>query len=350
MAHRIRLIDIADRLNLTKVSVSKALRDHPDISRETRELVKVTAAEMGYSPNLVARSLSSSRSFTLGVIVPKVAHTFFASVLDAVQKEATRMGYGTILAVSDENAQLEAQHIDRLLSMRVDGLLISVTQEPPVLAVYERVREMGVPLVFFDRKIDGIGFSSVTVDDREGAFQATSWLIRQGHREIAHIAGAPSVEIGKQRRAGYVEALEAHGIPLREDWILEGGFDEQHGYRSILEILKRGAIPSAIFAVTHPVALGVRAALWEQHESLLEQIALVSFGDGSIHDFFFSPHTCVQQPTADMGRLAVRRLMREIQSETELAPESIVLPTRVVPATRRGDASAHLARATTFTL
>src|SRR5690625_1854009 len=125
MSKRVRLIDIAERLNITKVSVSKALRDHPDISRETRELVNKTADEMGYSPNLLARSLSSRKSLTLGVVVPKIAHTFFASVIDAIQSEATDAGYGIVLAVSNETAELEGRHIERLLSMRVDGLLVS---------------------------------------------------------------------------------------------------------------------------------------------------------------------------------------------------------------------------------
>ncbi|MEX0748082.1 MAG: LacI family DNA-binding transcriptional regulator, partial [Rhodothermales bacterium] len=116
MAKRVRLVDIAERLNITKVSVSKALRDHPDISKETRALVKKMAAEMGYSPNLLARSLSSRRTHTLGVVVPKIAHTFFASVIDAIQDEATQLGYGIVLAVSNERADLERQHIERLLA------------------------------------------------------------------------------------------------------------------------------------------------------------------------------------------------------------------------------------------
>ena len=140
MAKRVRLVDIAERLNITKVSVSKALRDHPDISRQTRELVKKTAAEMGYSPNLLARSLSSQKTNTLGVVVPKIAHTFFATAIDAIQEEATRLGYGIVLAVSNEQSDLERQHIERLLAMRVDGLLISVSQEEPDVEIYKRIR------------------------------------------------------------------------------------------------------------------------------------------------------------------------------------------------------------------
>ena len=145
---RVRLIDIAERLNLTKVSVSKALRDHPDISSKTRELVKQTADQMGYTPNLVARSLSSQRSNTLGVVVPKIAHTFFATAIEAIQGAANRNGYGILLAVSHESADLESQHIERLLEMRVDGLLVSVSKERPRLETYRHVCDMKTPLVF----------------------------------------------------------------------------------------------------------------------------------------------------------------------------------------------------------
>ncbi|WP_243664366.1 LacI family DNA-binding transcriptional regulator [Rhodothermus marinus] len=184
---RVRLADIAERLNLSKVSVSKALRDHPDISKETRELVKKTAAEMGYLPNLLARSLSSRRSYTLGVVVPKIAHAFMATVVDAIQETATQRGYGIVLAVSQERADLERQHIERLLAMRVDGLLVSVSQQELISKCTSGCGRWACRSCFFDRAIEGLGFSSVIVDDREGAYRAIEYVIRKGYRKIAHV-------------------------------------------------------------------------------------------------------------------------------------------------------------------
>ena len=334
MASRVRLIDIAQRLNITKVSVSKALRDHPDISRETRALVKKMAAEMGYSPNLLARSLSSRRTHTLGVVVPKIAHTFFASVIDAIQEHATQHNYGIVLAVSNESSDLERQHIERLLAMRVDGLLISVSQQAPDLEIYERVRSMKVPLVFFDRRIDGLPFSSVTVDDEGGARQAIEYLIRQGHRKIAHIAGTSDTEIGRRRRRGYEEALKANGIEPYEPWIIEGGFDEQHGYQACRQILALESLPDAVFVVTYPVGLGARAAMQEADPLLPDRIELVSFGAGGFDEFYTYPHYCIQQPTSRMGAEAVRLLLEEIDALDEhdetLEPREIMLETRLM--------------------
>lgn len=334
MANRVRLIDIAERLNITKVSVSKALRDHPDISKDTRALVKRTAAEMGYSPNLLARSLSSRRTYTLGVVVPKIAHTFFSSVIDAIQEHATQRNYGIILAVSNERADLEAQHIERLLSMRVDGLLISVSQQKPDLDVYGRVRSMRVPLVFFDRRIEELAFSSVTVDDEVGARRAIEYLIDQGHRKIAHIAGTSDTEIGRRRRIGYEQALHAHGIALYEPWIIEGGFDEIHGYEACKKLLEQERLPDIIFVVTYPVGLGARAALKEANPSLLDRIELVSFGAGGFDEFYTYSHYCIRQPTHEMGAEAVRLLLEEIEALEEddeiPEPRRITLETQLM--------------------
>lgn len=333
---RVRLADIADRLGITKVSVSKALRDHPDISKETRALVKKTAAEMGYSPNLLARSLSSQKSNTLGVVVPKIAHTFFASVIDAIQEEATDAGYGIVLAVSNERAELERQHIERLLAMRVDGLLVSVSQEAPQLEVYEKVSLMKVPLVFFDRRLEGLPFSSVTVDDRDGACRAVEHMLAQGYRRIAHVAGSPDTQIGRERRRGYEEALTAHGIALDPALIAEGGFDERYGYEACQQILEATSPPEVFFAVTFPVSLGIRAALQDRDPALLGRTQIISFGDGGFDEFSIFPYYCVRQPTQEMGRAAVRLLLGEIESLSETGqlssdPVHQILTTTIVP-------------------
>lgn len=313
MIKKVRLVDIANRLGLTKVSVSKALRDHSDISQDTRELVKKTAAEMGYTPNLLARSLSSRRSHTLGVVVPKIAHTFFSSVIDAIQEAATERGYGIVLAVSNETASLERQHIERLLSMRVDGLLVSVSKEAPDLEIYERVRQMGVPLVFFDRQIPGLGFGSVTVNDRDAARRATEHMIGLGHRSIAHVAGTGEVEIGRERRAGYEEALRNHDLPIREDLIVTGGFDEWHGYRAMLELLDQEDVPDAVLAVTLPVGIGVHGALKERAPELLDKVYLVSFGEGTLVEFSSVSDAYVRQPTREIGRQALSLLLGQVE-------------------------------------
>ena len=339
MGQRIRLSDIADRLKITKVTVSKALRDHPDISRATRALVKKTAEEMGYSPNYLARSLSSRKTRTIGVVVPKIAHSFFSSIIDAIQSHATDEDYGVILAVSNENSDLERQHIERLLAMRVDGLLVSVSQQAADPEIYRMVRTMGVPLVFFDRRLDGESFSSVTVDDFEGARRAVDRLIRSGYRKIAHIAGSDDTAIGRHRRAGYEAALRENGITVYEPWIATGGFDEQHGYDACRQFLALPELPEVIFAVSFPAGLGARAALRES--GLTDRIELISFGAGGFDEFYMYPHYCIQQPTREMGRKAVELLLQEIRAQEEgeeASPQHLMLETRLMVPGDRAEA------------
>ena len=340
--------DIAERLDLSTVSVSKALRDHSDIAEATRARVKEMAREMGYVPNLVARSLSSKQSNTLGVVVPKVAHTFFASALDGIHEVAAARGYEIILAVSRENADTERRHLETLLSMRVDGLLVSASQGTPARSPYALAKNMGVPLVFFDRAVepfaDEFGFGRVTVDDRGGARAAVAHVLTQGRRRVAHLAGYAHVGIGRERRAGYEEALRAAGVPVKKEWIVEGGFSERYGYEGMKKIIAQSGQaederPDALFAATFPVGLGALDALREVAPGLLERVQMITFGNHQLNRHLARPFVCVRQREKVLGRRAAAMLLDEIAASASKdgAPEKprhVVLPTRLV---RLGD-------------
>lgn len=327
---KVRLSDIAARLDLSTVSISKALRDHPDIAEETKKLIKETAKEMGYMPNRLARSLSSQKSKTLGVVVPKIAHSFFSTALGGIYECTSEHGYEILLTVSQENAQLERQQIETLLSMQVDGILVSTSQEDSDRDVYERVREMNVPLVFFDRPVEGLGFSTVTVDDEGGARTAVEYVIEQGHRTIVHLAGYAHVSIGQKRRAGYEQALEAHGIAPQPSWVVEGGFSEEYGYCGFKKILERGIAPDAVLAVTFPVGLGAVDAMREEAPSLLGEVPVIAFGNQNLNRHLEHPFINVYQPTHELGRRAAALLLDEIDAADEWEPQHIVLPTHLV--------------------
>lgn len=150
----VTLMDIAQSLDVSVVTVSKALRGHPDISKQTTLLVIETAKNMGYSPNFMARNLASKKTFTIGLVVPKIAHFFFGAIIEAIYDKAIQNNYEIILMVSQENAKQEKKHLQTLMSMRVDGIIISITQETKNSDIFYRVKNMGVPLVFVDRCVD----------------------------------------------------------------------------------------------------------------------------------------------------------------------------------------------------
>lgn len=328
----VTLDDIARRLKVSRVTVSKALRGHPDISEETTRKVRKVAAEIGYSPNIMARNLSSRRSQMLGVVVPKIAHFFFGSVIEAIYNAAFEHNYEIILMVSQENPERQRKHLETLISMRVDGILISISEDTRDMMIFDRIRNRGIPLLFLDRAPDPMpaGFSSVQVDDRGGAMLATEHAIKIGYSKLAHLAGRQNINIGKDRLTGFLDALSKHSLEPRPEWIIEGGFGKESGYHGFMKMYNSGKLPEFIFAVTYPVALGVYEAARDEGVRIPEDVDILCFGDSDMHRFVSPALSCVHQPTTELGAKAVH-LMLEIIRNPEVAPEQHVkIPTELI--------------------
>jgi len=324
----VTLAEIARRLGVSKVTVSKALRGHPDISPETSGEVKRVARELGYLPNYIARSLSSRRTNTIGVVVPKIAHFFFSSVIEALYNSALESGYEIVLTVSQESAEREARHLQSLLSMRVDGLIVSLSAQTHDYAMFHWIRELGVPLTMMDRVIDDDRFTRVVVDDFGGAFAATKQAISVGYRKLAHLAGGEGTNIGRERARGFTAALEQYGIPLRSEWVIRGGFGEEDGYRGFMQLRESGNMPEFLLTATFPQALGVYRAVAECGMSIPADIDIICFGNTGLNQILPSAPTYVEQPTKDLGVKAFELTLKQIREKTE--PTLVTLPTRLV--------------------
>ena len=327
---QITLDDIAKQLNVSKVTVSKALRGHPDISKETTQLVKKVAQELGYTPNYMARNLSSKRSNTIGVVVPKIAHFFFSSVIESIYDTAFHNNYEIILTVSQESAAREIKHIESLLAMRVDGLIVSITQETRDHAIFERVIKSGVPLIFMDRVLDIPGTSTVAVNDRKGTFLAIEHAIKLGYTKIAHLAGYPEINIGLNRYLGFEDAMKQYGLPINKDWVINGGFGEEFGYSGFMKLYKGNNLPEFIFTVTYPVALGVYAAIEELGLKIPGDIDIMCFGNSDINRFISPSLSCVNQPTDKLGKASVELIIDQIKNIESFEPQHIVVPTELI--------------------
>ncbi len=327
---QITLDDIAKKLNVSKVTVSKALRGHPDISRETTALVKTTAEELGYTPNYMARNLSSKKSHTIGVVVPKIAHFFFSAVIEAIYDTAFHNNYEIILTVSQENAEREKKHIESLLAMRVDGVIVSITQETKERAIFEKLTKLEVPLTFMDRVLEIPGTSSVTVDDRGGTREAIEHVINLGYTKLAHLAGYPEINIGKRRYQGFEDAMNNHNLKINPEWIIYGGFGEEDGYKGFKKICESGNLPEFIFAVTYPVALGAYAAAEELGLKIGEDIDLLSFGNSDVNRFIKPPLSCIDQPTAEIGKAAVELILEQINNPESFQPHHVQVNTDLI--------------------
>ncbi len=327
---QITLNDIALQLNISKVAVSKALRDHPDISAETKKMVRHKAEQLGYVPNFVARNLSSKRSNTIGLVVPKIAHHFFTRAIEAIYEAAYNSNYEIIMTVSQENKEHEIKHIQTLLSMRVDGLLVSVSEQTENTDIFKVVQRRGVPLVFFDRVIENLGFSCVTSNDLESTFSSISEILRRGYKRIAHLAGPQNTSIGKNRRAGFIKAVRENGRESAAEWIVEGGFDEDDGYKGFHKLVKSGRLPEVVFTVTYPAALGVLLAADELGIRIPQDLEIISFGGSSYNRFIKPSLSYIEQPVQEIGRTAVELLLKQIHADEKIPARTIEIPARLV--------------------
>lgn len=325
----VKLEDIASRLGVSKVTVSKALRNHPDISVETRRKVKELADELGYIPNFLAKNLSSRRSNIIGLVVPKIAHFFFGSIIESIYNEAFKKNYEILLTVSREMAAQERKHILSLLSMKVDGLIVSVTQETQDVEIFELVKKLNVPLVFIDRVPKPDCAPSVTVDDYGGAYTATEYFIKKGYTKIAHIGGFGHVNIGKNRMNGFLSAMNDYKVPLNPKWIVEGGFSEEDGYEGFKKIHTKGQYPQAIIAVTYPVALGIYQAAQELGVTIPGDIQVTCFGNIEYKNKVPSVFNFVHQPAKELGEEAVRLMLNLIENRDHKV-NSVELKTELV--------------------
>jgi len=321
----IRQSDIARKLNVSRVTVSKALRDHPDISQEMKQKVLRAAKRMGYVPNLIAAQLNTRKTFTIGIVVPDLENSFFALVVDSMIDFATERKYHVILTVSREKETIEQLNIENLIGMRVDGLLVCLSQETRDKEIFSRVKKIKIPLIFFDRAFEKMDFPVVVFDDKAGALDAFDQVIGSGYTRIAHFAGYSSVNIGKRRAAGYKSALRKYGLPVRREWIFEGGFGLKDGYDSFMKLFHHGDLPEIIFTVNDRVALGAYNAARECGIKIPSGIGIFGYGFSETTDMFQPPLTIINQDPRKMGQQAISLLLDVIENKISGRPDDIII-------------------------
>jgi LacI family transcriptional regulator len=321
----IRQSDIARKLNISRVTVSKALRDHPDISLSMKKRIVETAAKMGYVPNLIARQLNSRRTFTIGIVVPDLENSFFSYIVDSMIDYATEHNYYAIVTVSREKESIEKRNIENLIGMRVDGLLVCLSQETYDSQVFKKVGKMKIPLVFFDRAFDNLKFSRVVFNDKPGAINSLTRIFLEGYTRIACFSGYSQVNIGKERLEGYIDILSKNKIHVHNEWIIEGGFELKDGYESFKKLNSSGNLPEVIFAVNDRVALGAYKAAKEAGLRIPEDIGIFAYGFSEITDFFDPQLTVINQDPRKMGVEACKLLISEIEKEIKSSGNKIYI-------------------------
>ena len=333
--NQVTIKDIARELGISPSTVSRALKDHPDISSETKKAVNELADRLNYQPNIVALSLRQKKTNTIGVVIPEIVNTFFSTVISGIEDVAYEAGYNVILAQSNESYQREVTDMKALFNSRVDGMLLSLSRETTNFDHIESIISKGVPIVLYDRFYSNPNMSKVVVDDYVGAKEAVLHLIEQGCKRIAHLEGAPNLIISKDRLRGYQDALSESNLEIRENYTIvcpSNSFEE--GQRASQKLLSLPHPPDAIFASNDPMAMGAILAIKEKGLSIPDDVAVVGFSNYFFAQITDPSLTSVDQPGFEMGQEAARLLIRQIEAkdrdQEDLAPETKVLKTRLI--------------------
>jgi len=313
----IRLKDIAARAGVSVMTVSKVLHDSPDISGETKTRVKLLAQQMGYVPDAMAQSLRNRRSRLIGLVLPSIANPIFARMVLAVEDRAHELGYDVILAQTHNVAEREDSCLLRLLSRRVDGLLISPVYRPSAEArAYQELLARGTPTVILGPVAPFCSqFANVEGEEALGSARVTAHLLELGHRRIAFLAGPLLAPWAQARLEGYKRALREHAIEVDDRLIFQAGGLIEDGTKAALQMINESCDATAVQAVNDLVAIGCAEALMGQGIWIPEDISLTGYGNVLTAEHFRVPLTTVRQPKHRLGTEAVECLLQVMRGE-----------------------------------
>ena len=310
------------------MTVSKVMRDAVDISPATKTRVKMLAEEMGYVPDSLAQGLRTRTTRTIGLVISTVTNPMFARAIVAIEEQAYELGYEVILAHSLNDPAREETVIRRLLSRRVDGLIIApVYRLSPSAPIYQELARGKTAVVIWGHKAPFCGpFPSVETEDLLGAYAATQHLISLGHRRIAYFAGPSVAPWNQERLDGYQRALRESQIEVDENLIFSAGTTIEEGEAAALQMLNEGTRPTAIQASNDMVAIGAASLFLKQGLKIPEDISIVGFGNILLCEHFCVPLTTVHQPKFRIGEAAMESMRRLLKRE---AVDSKRLPTNL---------------------
>jgi LacI family transcriptional regulator len=325
----VRLKDIAKYARVSVMTVSKVMRDEPDISVATKARIRLLAQQMGYVPDSTAQSLRSRTSRFLGVIIPSITDPIFARILLAIEERAHELGYEIILAHTLGQEERESVCIQRLLSRRVDGLFISpVYRLRPDAPLYQALQARGVPVVILGHGAPFCrSFVNVETDDIQASYTATRHLLDLGHKRIAFFCGPQAAPWSQERLEGYRRALREAGLEAEDRFVFQAGTTIEDGAKAALQFVNESANATAIQAVNDLVAIGCTNTFLDQGIKIPGQLSVIGFGNILTSEHFRVPLSTVRQPKFRLGVAAMDTMTRLLRGER---PQNKRLPAEII--------------------
>ncbi|WP_192348294.1 LacI family DNA-binding transcriptional regulator [Algoriphagus sp. Y33] len=325
--------DIAEKLQVTASTVSRALNNNPRISDATKKKVLKAAKELNYQPNNIASALRSGRSRLIGVVVPTANRNFFSSVIRGIEEIANSLNYKVVITQSYDDYEKEVQTVEALLNAQVDGVIASVGKATENVDHFKKILKKGIPLVLFDRVTNDLDVSQVVIDDYYGAFEATEHLINEGCRRIVHFSSSQNINIYKERKRGYEDALLKHGMAIDPKLIRFSKMQLEDGRASMQELIDEKIPFDAVFSASDYSIMGAMQVLKENGYTLPQDVKLVGFGDEPFTSFTEPTLTTVNQKSIPMGKITAETFFEilsqkdqtnNIPKKTILKPELII--------------------------
>ena len=318
--------DVARAVNVSVTTVSRVLNNKPDVSEETKKKVKEAIRTLGYNPNNIARGLVLRKTNTIGLIIPDINNPFFPEIVKGIERKAKEEGYSLILYNTDNNKEEEKEALALLRSKKVDGIILSFSLENK--EILKKLEKEEYPVVQIDRQIRDSLYPAVTIDNKRSAYNATEYLIKQGHKEIGHITGDLSTETALDRLKGFKMALEKYGIPFREEWILEGDYSRGSGKELMERIIKLKHRPTAIFFANDLMAFGAYETIYNYNYRIPEDFSIIGHDNIEITSFVKPGLTTMDQPKYQLGAIAVEKLINLIEKKNDF--HSVILENELI--------------------
>lgn len=327
---KVTLQDLAHQLHTTPATVSRALQDNPRIGKKMIQAVKELAEKMNYHPDPVAHHLRTGKGSVIGVIVPRIDRTFFASVIGGIERVAGEAGYSVIISQSNESYENEKAAVRAMLMKKVDALAISLAAETTDYSHFDPFLSKNIPLVFFDRTPETLRVNKIEVNNFESSYQSVCHLLQQGCRRIAHLSGPLNLNVYRDRRKGYEQALADHRIPFDAS-LVKDGITLETGKRAAIEFLQSGSLPDGIFCAGDFSAIGVMHGLRAAGISVPREVAVIGFANEPFCEFVDPPLSSVDQLTLPIGEEVASLLLREMEVPAgERMPRTVELAARLV--------------------
>ncbi|MCW4468211.1 LacI family transcriptional regulator [Flavobacterium sp. MFBS3-15] len=318
MKRQVTLKQIAKELDVSISTVSKSLRNSPEISEDTRQKVQAFAKLYNYKPNNIALSLKNKKTKTIGIIIPEIVHHFFATVISGIEQVANENGYNVIVCLSNESFDKEVINMEMLATGSTDGFIMSLSKETQQKKDFHHIQEVinqGMPVVMFDRITNDVLCDKVIIDDQMAAYDAVGFLIGKGFKKVALVTTVDYVSVGKLRTDGYINALGDHDIVVDEDMIVK--IEDIDNCATKIEKLLQDKRPDAIFAVNELFAVTSIKLATKMGIKIPEELSVIGFTDGIISQFSSPSITTVSQNGIKMGGRAAQMLIDRLEMEEE---------------------------------